>query len=275
MRRRSFLLACAAVAGARVAAAQDNSVQKGTWRIDERPDLQNLFRDAGTQGTIVVRDVATRRVTVIDPARARLPFLPASTFKIANALIALETGVVADADNPIFPWDGKTRSIAAWNADHTLGSGFKVSSVPTFQEIARRIGPERMARFVKALDYGNADIGGAAIDQFWLEGNLRISAEAQIGFLERLYREELPVSKRTQAIVKDIMLLEGGEGAALRGKTGWATTHTPGIGWLVGWFERASGPAFFALNLDMHEIGLAPVRLRIVKAVLRELRIAR
>jgi beta-lactamase class D len=255
------------VAGARGA-------QANAWLVDERPDLQKLFADVGTQGTMLVRDAATNRVTVVNPARAAAPYLPASTFKIPNALIALETGVAADADNPVFAWDGQPRAIADWNRDQTLRSAFKVSSVPTYQEIARRIGPERMARFVTAFAYGNADIGGAPIDKFWLEGSLRISAHEQIAFIEKLYGGQLPVSKRAQAIVKDVMLLESAEGGVLRGKTGWTTHHNPGIGWLVGWFERAAGAAFFALNMDMNTVSLAPERLRIVKAVLRELKIA-
>jgi len=123
--------------------------------------------------------------------------LPASTFKIPNSVIALETGVVGDPDKDIFRWDGVVRSIEAWNRDHTLRSAIAASAVPVYQEIARRIGADRMQKFVDLFGYGNRDIGGG-IDQFWLTGNLRISPVQQIDFVDRLRRGTLPVSKRSQ-----------------------------------------------------------------------------
>ncbi|MDJ1157265.1 class D beta-lactamase [Chelatococcus sp. SYSU_G07232] len=238
-------------------------------RAEERPELQSYFADLGTHGTFVAKDMRTGRVIVVDEQRARRGYRPQSTFKIANALIALETGVAQDADHPVFKWDGRTRAIEAWNQDHTLRSAVNASALPVFQEIARRIGHDRMKALVRQLGYGNADIGGAPVDRFWLAGNLHISAYEQIVFLERLYRDELRVSKRAQAIVKDIMLVEKGEGYALRGKTGSAGKG--GIGWFVGWVERGQDVFFFALNLDLTSRDLIGKRIPTVKALLGDL----
>ena len=136
-----------------------------------------------------------------------------------NSLIALETGVVADPDKDVFKWDGTTRSIEAWNKDHTLRSAIAASAVPVYQEIARRIGAERMQKFVDLLDYGNHNIGGG-IDQFWLTGDMRIDPIQQVDFLDRLRRGVLPVSKRSQELVRDILpTVKVGEGV-IRYKTG-------------------------------------------------------
>jgi beta-lactamase class D len=238
---------------------------------DLRDDLSRLFSAAATRGTMVVHDTAKARVTVVDRARAEEGFRPASTFKIPNALLALELGI-AGPDSPVFPWDGQKRWLEVWNRDQTLRSAFKVSLVPTFQEIARRIGAERMARYVEAFDYGNKNIGGAPLDRFWLEGDLRISTFQQVAFLRKLQREELPASKWAQALVKDVMLMESGEGFIIRGKTGWDSAAKPGTGWWVGWVERAAGPVFFALNLDVTDSKAhIPARLQIARAVLQEL----
>ena len=86
--------------------------------------------------------------------------------------------MVGDPDKDVFKWDGVTRSIEAWNKDHTLRSAIAVSAVPVYQEIARRIGAERMQKYVDLFDYGNRDIGGG-IDQFWLTGNLRIDPSSR------------------------------------------------------------------------------------------------
>ncbi len=72
---------------------------------------------------------------------------PCSTFKIPNSLIGLETGVLAD-ENAVLPWDGVKRSRPEWNRDHTLASAIKVSVVWYYQELARRVGTERMQKLV-------------------------------------------------------------------------------------------------------------------------------
>ncbi len=238
--------------------------------VEERADLGRFFKEAGTDGTIAVLDTRTNRAIVSDRARAETGFLPHSTFKVPNSLIALETGIVQDADHPVFKWDGTERAIAAWNRDHTLRTAIAASVVPVYQEIARRIGPERMKRYVEALDYGNRDIGGA-IDAFWLTGALRITAFEEIRFLARLYRDELPVSHRSQAIVKDIMPVEKAGEATIRAKTGLGLEGGQRIGWWVGWVERGNDPVFFAMNLDVREPRHVADRLVVTKAVLREL----
>ncbi len=113
-------------------------------RSEFREDLQKRFFDLGTEGTFVGYKIDDYLIIASDKVRSGEGRLPASTFKIPNALIALETGVVQDPDKDGFKWDGVTRSIEAWNKDHTLRSAIAVSAFPVFQEIARRIGEERM-----------------------------------------------------------------------------------------------------------------------------------
>ena len=146
-------------------------------RSEFRDDLTKRFFDLGTTGTFVGYKVDDYLIIASDKVRSGEGRLPASTFKIPNSIIALETGVVEDPDKDVFKWDGVTRSIEPWNKDHTLRSAIAVSAVPVYQEIARRIGAERMQKYVDLFDYGNRDIGGG-IDQFWLTGNLRIDPDA-------------------------------------------------------------------------------------------------
>ena len=113
-------------------------------RSEFRGDLAKRFTDEGTVGTFVGYKVDDYLIVASDKNRSGEPMLPASTFKIPNSLIALETGVVADTDNEVFKWDGVKRSIENWNRDHTLSSAFAASAVPVYQDIARRIGAERM-----------------------------------------------------------------------------------------------------------------------------------
>ena len=235
-----------------------------------RDDLAKAFKDIGTDGTFVMLEMKKNRIIVVNGERHTKGFLPASTFKIPNALIALETGVVKDADNPVFKWDGVKRDIEAWNKDHTLRTGFRASAVWQFQEIAGQITGTRMRVYVSQFGYGNRDIGGNE-DSFWLDGKLRISALQQIEFLERFYIGKLPVHPRNVEIVKDIMFLEKINNATLRGKTGWIPAGDNKIGWLVGWVERGEETYIFALNLDPHDEKHVAARVSIAKALLTQL----
>jgi beta-lactamase class D len=223
-------------------------------RSEIREDLAKRFTDEGTAGTFVGYKTDDYLLIASDKERSGQAMLPASTFKIPNSLIALETGVVVDPDKDIFKWDGVVRSIEGWNRDHTLRSAIAASAVPVYQEIARRIGAERMQKYVDLLEYGNRDIGGG-IDQFWLTGNLRIDPVQQVDFVDRLRRGALPVSKRSQELVRDILPVTKSGDAVIRAKSGLlgAEVGKPSLGWLVGWAEKGSAQTVFALNVDCRE----------------------
>jgi beta-lactamase class D len=234
--------------------------------------LARHFTEAGTVGTFVGYKTDEYWIVASDTERSGQAMLPASTFKIPNSVIALETGVVGDPDKDVFKWDGVTRSIKEWNRDHTLRSAIAASAVPVYQEIARRVGARRMQEYVDLLDYGNRDIGGG-IDQFWLTGNLRIDPVQQIDFVDRLRRGALPVSKRSQELVRGILPVTKTGDAVIRAKTGLigAETGAPSIGWLVGWAEKGDSRTVFALNLDVHEPRHSTDRMRLAQLCLADI----
>lgn len=215
----------------------------------ERPEWGAAFETEGVVGTIAMHRVGSGTIDVFDPDRAAEPKIPASTFKILNSLIILETGALADVD-VVVPWDGRDRGIPAWNRNHSLRSGIEVSAVWLYQQMARDVGVERMSEWVARAEYGNADISGD-IDQFWLSGGLRISALQQVDFLSRLVTGELPFGDDVVAAVRDILVRESGDGWAWSHKTGTSLSSTPDLGWLVGIAENAGETWVFALNLDL------------------------
>ena len=258
-----LLLACAGPLGAQTSATEER-----------RPDLGRYFRQYGVEGTFVVYDRARDHWTRYNADRAGRRFIPASTFKIFNSLVALETGAVEDAAT-VIPWDSVDRGSRGWNQDQTLRTAFQRSAVWAYQELARRIGETRMHAFVRREHYGNEDIGGG-IDRFWLTGALRISPNEQVAFLRRLDAGTVGFSRRSVATVRDIMVLEETPDYTLRGKTGWAGPQREGgpeIGWLVGWVERGGDTHFFALNLETHDpdFPMREARRRITYGILREL----
>jgi beta-lactamase class D len=210
-----------------------------------REDLAAVFHEMGLVGTFAALDVAAERLTLVNVERAKVRFVPASTFKIPNTLIALETGALRDADE-MFRYDGKPRAVKAWDRDMTLREAIAASNVPVYQELARRIGLATYRIWLDRLDYGNRD-PGMALERFWLDGPLAISAIEQARFLGLLAQGLLAASARSHAIVRDIIRIEEKDGRVLFAKTGWSSK----IGWWTGWVEHGDRITTFALNIDM------------------------
>ncbi|MBC7861439.1 MAG: class D beta-lactamase [Bacteroidia bacterium] len=209
-----------------------------------------------------------------NPASCAIPRIPASTFKIFNSLVSLEFRVVKD-ENEILKWDGVKRRVDAWNADSDMKTAMKNSTLWFYQEMARRVGKEKMKKMMDACNYGNADTSGA-IDKFWLTGGLKISAVEQINFLKKLQEEKLPFSKNTMQTVKKMMINEESPTYVLRGKTGWAIGESEQVGWYVGYLQKGKNNYYFANCVrctDTLNDKFGSCRKEIAKNVLKKLRL--
>jgi len=229
--------------------------------------ISQLFK--GHDGAFVLYNMTRNEYTRYDTQRCAERFLPASTYKIPNALIGLETGVIPDS-NYIIKWDGKPEPFKEWERDHDLKSAIYYSVVPYFQELARRVGREREQRWLDTLNYGNKTIGGA-VDRFWLDNSLQISADEQVEFLKKFYAEQLPFSKRSMRIVKEIMSSEQHGDAIMKFKTGTGYTGHY-IAWLVGYVEKGNDVYIFAFNIDGKEFNEASgLRNEIPREIMKRL----
>jgi beta-lactamase class D len=238
--------------------------------------LEKHFTENKVTGCFGLYDNGLGRFTLYNRSRFKdSVYLPASTFKIVNSLIGLETGRVADT-NAIIKWDGVTRSRPEWNQDLRMADAFRFSSVPWFQELARRIGKDTMQHYLDTLGYA-AKRGRAVIrsvDTFWLNNNIRITADEQLGLAKKLYFDQLPFYSRTQDMVKGMMLMENTTAYKLSYKTGWGQTPAGSeLGWVVGWIEENKHPYFFVLQIESkdHNIDLGKVRLSMLHNILRQL----
>lgn len=235
---------------------------------EARSDWQVIFDNEAAQGTIVVLDKRhdDAQLMVLNEIRSQKRLPPASTFKIPHALFALDAGVVKD-EFQIFPWDGVKRAFAVHNQDQDLRSSMRNSAVWVYEIFAQQIGLDQAREYLIKINYGNADPTGNT-STYWIDGNLRITAQEQIRFLQRLYFNELPFDKADQLLVKDIMIVEAGKEWILRAKSGWEGQ----IGWWVGWVEWPTGPVFFALNIDTpNRLEDLPKREAITRKVLQSI----
>ena len=135
----------------------------------EIPELKNIFDKFNVEGSILIYNQQENLYSGYNLDRCNTAFCPASTFKIPNTLIVLECEIATT--KTVFKWDGEKRTFPIWEKDMTIEEAFKASAVPVYQEIARRIGVEKMKHYTQLFNYGNLDISAENIDDFWLEGS--------------------------------------------------------------------------------------------------------
>lgn len=278
-RRRLVGVTLIAALSAIAPAATSTAANAGS-DVVQRPDLEREFAQAGTVGTMVVQQHGRiDRTVIVGDRRSRQRIQPSSTFKIPNALIAIDAGVASGPDhaypgpNPNYLLDGQPLLPIACEGDLTLRTAFQNSCIPIFQQLARKIGSKAYRKAVRAFDYGNERVMSAPVDDFWLHGPFAISAREQVAFLERLRVGRLPVTSEARHAVRDMLVTERRDGWTLRGKTGFvfAQDGQPQRGWWVGSVERRGQVSTFALNIDMARPDLYPARVAIGTRILEQL----
>ena len=239
--------------------------------------LKKYFDENHVTGTFGLYDNGTGQFIIYNLSRFKdSAYLPASTFKIVNSLIGIETGRIVN-EKMVIKWDGVVRTFpngdtaTAWNKDLSMEEAFKASAVPYYQEVARRIGKDTMQRWLDSLKYGTKKIT-TEVDHFWLDNSLKITPDEEMGLVKKLYFGQLPFQKRTQDIVKKVMLQENNANYKLSYKTGLGFREKGNeLGWIVGWIEENKHPYFFVLNIEgSHDTKMTSLRLNILKAILKQ-----
>lgn len=243
--------------------------------VNKDDAIKSYFDKNNVTGTFAFFNNGSGKFTVYNLKRYRdSAYLPASTFKIVNSLIGLQTGIIS-SDSMIIPWDGVKRR-EQWDKDLSMYQAFRVSSVPYYQEVARRIGKDTMQYWLDSLQYGMNKKKQAykitKIDDFWLDNSLKITPDQNLGLVKKLYFNELPFFKINQEKVKNAMLFESNANYKLAYKTGLAETEKGHpLGWVVGWVEENKHPYFFVLNIESSDPNkdLSALRLEMLKEILK------
>ena len=251
--------------------------------VTQDDSLKKYFDSAGVTGCFGLFDNGQGQFTIYNLAAFKdSAYLPASTFKIVNSLIGIETGRISN-ENMVIKWDGITRFYAPgdtafdWNKDLTMKQAFKASAVPYYQEVARRIGKDTMQHWLDTLGYGQRYEKfkiSDNIDRFWLDNSLKVTADEELGLVKRLYFEQLPFFKSTQQTVRNVMLQEENANYKLSYKTGTGFRENGDpVGWIVGWIEENRHPYFFVLQVlsTNPAFDMKPARMAILKSILRQM----
>lgn len=241
-------------------------------------DLSKPFEECQIKGSITLYDYKANKWISSDINDSHYATLPASTFKIINTLIALETGVIANENEPI-KWPGTTDTLKYGfrpNIYHDISmkDAFKESAGWAYVEMAKKIGKERYQDYLTISNYGNVDLSIQDPD-FWNFGNFAISPVNQIEVLISVFEENLPFKKEYFSILKDMMVEEKNERYILRAKTGWTRDGGKDTGWWVGYVEREEDVYFFATRLIKDRATANPdfgkCRKKITMEIMKEL----
>jgi len=233
--------------------------------------LKEYFDEFKANGCFALLNNGTGKFTVYNLTRYRdSSYLPASTFKIVNSLIGLQTGKIIN-DSMIIKWDGIDRGRPECNRDLSMYQAFRISCAPWYMELARRIGKDTMQSWLDTLSYGNKMI--SRIDTFWLDNSLKIKPDEQLGLAKKLYFNQLPFHKINQETVKKAMLFEDNSNYKLSYKTGWGQTGNGNqLGWIVGWIEENKHPYFFVLNIESPDknFDMRTAGMKMLKSILKK-----
>jgi beta-lactamase class D len=207
-------------------------------------DLKDLFEGQNLYGQILIYDESSNQYTSSDFGIAKTKFSPASTFKIPNTVVGLESGLYSE--NSIFKYDGKKRMSKEWEKDLNLREAFQESCVPCYQELARKVGEDQMRSILDSMRYPGMNFDKKSLDNFWLTEGSEISSLEQVDFLRRLVTKQFPLKEGTLTSLKNIMVADTTKYGIMYAKTGFGESEGKYLGWYVGYIQKPKNRIYFS-----------------------------
>lgn len=168
-------------------------------------------------------------------------FPACSSFKVPLAVMAFDSGILKD-EKKILKWDGQKRMLDSWNKNHNAATWMRDSVVWFSQRLTPMLGEKKLQGYLVKFNYGNQNIK-PGITTAWLNspndpnGSLAINAYEQLDFIKKLWSNDLPVSKESMELTRQITYLETSpKGFRLSGKTGssfYDKAHKIQFGWFI------------------------------------------
>ena len=209
-------------------------------------DLSAYFGEY--EGSFVLYDSENDSWNIHDREHAALRVSPNSTYKIYDALFALEEGIITP-DDSFIPWNGKNYPFEAWNADQTLQSAMNASVSWYFQTLDEQLEADTLYSYIQEIGYGNKNMSGG-LSAYWMESSLEISPIEQIELLRKLYYNNFDFSPENINAVKDSIRISSSDTGTFYGKTGTGRVDGQDVnGWFIGFVETEDNTYFFAANI--------------------------
>lgn len=201
------------------------------------------------EGCFLLYDIDSETMTIYNESQTDNRVSPDSTYKIYDALFALDQGII-HPEHSYLSWSGEPYPFPEWNQDQTLQSAMAASVNWYFQSLDTRMGADTIHTYLKRIGYGNETVTGD-LKSYWMESSLKISPSEQLSLLISFYRNDWGFAPEHVKAVKNALCLSSSSDASLYGKTG--TGQIDGInqnGWFVGFVETSDHTYFFVTNIQ-------------------------
>ena len=187
--------------------------------------IAKIMDSAGMKGCFAIMENGSGQFTISDLTMYKdSAYAPLTTFFALPSLIALDRGYI----------------------NHNADSWIAADSTNYYVGLMEKISRPDLIKTIDSLHYGKGIISASMTD-FWKDASLRITADEQLGFIKKLYFNELPFQKRSQEIYKKMILKEDNAGYKLSYIEG-ADSVANNAAWIVGYVEENKHPYFFVMH---------------------------
>lgn len=220
-------------------------------------------------GSFVLYDQATDKWNIYNMDNASTRVSPNSTYKIYDALLGLESGIITP-EHSTFTWNGEPCPFESWESDQDLTSAMHNSVNWYFQAIDSQAGFQSVKTFLQTINYGNQNTG-TNLNLYWTDFSLKISPIEQVELLQNFYQNNFHFDRKNIQAVKNALLLSTTSSSSLYGKTGTGRVNGKDVnGWFVGYIESDNNTYYFATNIQAPSNATGSQATEITEAILSD-----
>lgn len=210
-------------------------------------DLNSEFNEY--KGSFVLYNSDNDAWTIYNKDAALEQITPNSTYKIYDALLGLESGIITPEHSKM-TWNGEDYPFNAWESDQDLSSAMYSSVNWYFQNIDNIVGMDNVKSYLQDIGYGNQQTSNNT-DLYWTDFSLKISPIEQVELLKKFYHNTFGFSDKNINAVKNAILIASTSDGTLSGKTGTGRVDGQDTnGWFIGYIEKSGHVYYFATNIQ-------------------------
>ena len=196
-------------------------------------DVSAIF--GSYDGSFVLYDnhLDSWKIYNLEEANKRIP--PDSTYKIYDALLGLESGIITP-EHSSMAWNGEHFSYSAWENDQDLNSAMQNSVNWYFQTMDSQLGLNKIQEFLNEIEYGNQTTS-SNLKLYWSDFSLKISPIEQVELLKKFNTNGFHLHSQNVLSVKNAIKIVGTSDGTFYGKTGTGCIDGQDInGWFIGYW---------------------------------------
>ena len=233
-------------------------------------DVSAIFGSYDGSFVLYDNNLDSWKIYNLEEANKRIP--PDSTYKIYDALLGLESGIITP-EHSSMAWNGEHFSYSAWENDQDLNSAMQNSVNWYFQTMDSQLGLNKIQEFLNEIEYGNQTTS-SNLKLYWSDFSLKISPIEQVELLKKFNTNGFHLHSQNVLSVKNAIKIVGTSDGTFYGKTGTGCIDGQDInGWFIGYIETSDNIYYFATNIQSDSNATGKKALEITSAILKKLHI--